>query len=313
MDATHIDRIRSFNRTVTRRIGALGDDYLGRGRPLGESRLLFEIGREGANLRDLRARLSLDSGYLSRLLRSLEADGLLALERAPDDARARRAVLTRKGLKEWAVLDSRSQDLATSLLASLGDAQRQRMIAAMAEVERFLRASEVEIAVAAPDGTAARHCLQAYFHELQERFDSGFDPALSVSADPGELTPPNGTFLLARLDGHPVGCGALKRIGRGVGEIKRMWVDPTARGLGIAQRLLEALEGEAAALGVHTLRLDTNRSLGEARALYLRNGYREIPRYNDNPYAHHWFEKTRVTRAASRPVSAKTSGRTGGA
>lgn len=304
MDTTQIDRIRSFNRTVTRRIGALGDDYLGRGRPLGESRLLFEIGREGADLRDLRAHLSLDSGYLSRLLRSLEADGLLTLERAPDDARARRAVLTRKGLREWVVLDSRSQDLATSLLASLGDAQRERMIAAMAEVERFLRASEVEITAAAPDGAAARHCLEAYFRELQERFDSGFDPARSVSADPGELTPPNGAFLVARLEGQPIGCGALKRIGRGVGEIKRMWVDPSARGLGVAQRLLEALEGEAAALGLRTLRLDTNRSLGEARALYLRNGYREIPPYNDNPYAHHWFEKTRTTRAVSRPVSA---------
>lgn len=305
MDTKQIDRVRSFNRAVTRRIGALGDDYLGRGRPLAESRLLFEIGRDGADLRDLRVRLALDSGYLSRLLRSLEAEGLLALERAPDDARARRAVLTRKGLKEWAILDSRSQDLAASLLASLGAVQRERMIAAMAEVERFLRASEVDIGPAPPDGAAARHCLDAYFRELGERFESGFDPALSVSADPGELTPPDGVFLLASLDGRPVGCGALKRIGRGVGEIKRMWVAPSARGLGIAQRLLDALEGQAAAFGLRTLRLDTNRTLGEARALYLRNGYREIPPYNDNPYAHHWFEKRSA--AMSRPPLSRKS------
>jgi len=76
MDERQIQQVRSFNRAVTRRIGVLGDDYLGRGRPLAESRLLFEIGREGADVRDLRARLSMDSGYLSRLLRALEAQGL---------------------------------------------------------------------------------------------------------------------------------------------------------------------------------------------------------------------------------------------
>src|SRR5690606_952512 len=122
-------------------------------------------------------------------------------------------------------------------------------------------------------------------------FESGFDPARGPTAEPGELVPPAGLFLLARLDGAAVGCGALKFDGRGGGEIKRMWVAPSARGLGIAQRLVEALEHHAASSGVHTLRLDTNRALTEARTLYLRNGYRQIPAYNDNPYAHHWFEK----------------------
>lgn len=106
-------------------------------------------------------------------------------------------------------------------------------------------------------------------------------------------------FLLARVDEDPVGCGALKVIGDGIGEIKRMWVAPAARGLGIAQRLLDALEQQAIGLHLHTLRLDTNRTLTEARALYVRNGYREIERYNDNPYADHWFEK-RVGQESSR-------------
>lgn len=98
-------------------------------------------------------------------------------------------------------------------------------------------------------------------------------------------------LLLAKLDGDAVGCGALKRIAPGVGEIKRMWVAPSARGLGIAQRLLDALERNAVDFGLATLRLDTNRSLTEARALYERNGYAEIAAYNDNPYADRWFEK----------------------
>ena len=297
MDQAQIQQVRSFNRAVTRRVGALSDDYLSRGRPLGESRLLFEIGRSGADLRDLRERLSLDSGYLSRMLRSLEAQGLVDSQRAAGDGRVRRAVLTRKGLREFDALDRRSQDFATSLLASLGAAQRERMVAAMAEVERLMRAAAVTIEAADPACVDARACIEAYLRELEARFDSGFDPTRSVSANPEELVPPAGLFLLARLDGRPLGCGALKVTGRKLGEIKRMWVVPDARGLGVAQRLLDALEQRAVDMGLTRVRLDTNRALKEAHALYVRNGYREIPRYNDNPYADHWFEKRALKRA----------------
>lgn len=288
---TQVQQVRSFNRAVTLRIGVLTDDFLGRGRPLGESRVLFEIGRGGADIRDLRARLSLDSGYLSRLLRSLEAQGLAKSQRAAGDGRVRRVTLKRKGLREFDALDRRSQDFATALLAPLGTAQRERMIAAMAEVERCMRASAVAIEPADPDSADARACVAAYFRELNERFEGGFDPALGAAGDAGAFVPPAGLFLVARLDGRPVGCGAFWVLGRSVGEIKRMWVEASARGLGIAQRLLEALERHAAEIGLGTLRLDTNRALDEARGLYARNGYREIARYNDNPYAHHWFEK----------------------
>jgi GNAT superfamily N-acetyltransferase len=93
-----------------------------------------------------------------------------------------------------------------------------------------------------------------------------------------------------------VGCAALKVEGGRVGEIKRMWVALSARGLGIAQRLLDALEEHAIGIGLQVLRLDTNRSLSEARALYARNGYVEIAPYNDNPYADHWYEKRGLRR-----------------
>lgn len=164
-------------------------------------------------------------------------------------------------------------------------------MAAMAEVERRrLAAAAVTVECADPLGAEAQSCIQGYFRELAERFEEGFDPERSVSAAPEELVPPLGWLLLARLEGIAVGCGALK-IHDGFGEIKRMWVAPAARGLGIAQRLLESLEAQAAAAGAGLVRLDTNRSLAEARALYLRNGYVEIAPYNSNPYAHHWFEK----------------------
>lgn len=149
----------------------------------------------------------------------------------------------------------------------------------------------VTIETADPAGDEARACLAYYFEELQRRFDTGFDPAASVSADPEELVPPSGWFLLARLGGEAVGCGALKVQEQGFGELKRMWVAPQLRGLGLARRLLAALEAQAAAAGVRVLRLDTSRHLPEARALYIKSGYVEIAAYNDNPYADHWFEK----------------------
>jgi GNAT superfamily N-acetyltransferase len=109
-----------------------------------------------------------------------------------------------------------------------------------------------------------------------------------------------GQFVIARLDDVAVGCGALKITDGGYGELKRMWVSPSARGLGIGQRLLRALEEQAASAGVEVLRLDTHGSLIEARELYARNGYTETPPYNANPYAHHWFEKRISSRRSSK-------------
>src|SRR5487761_538598 len=145
MDQDMIGRVRRFNRTVTQRIGALDDAFLSRDRPLGQARLLWEIGPDGCDVRRLRSRLDLDSGYLSRLLRSLEHDGLVTVEPSEADGRVRTARLTRHGLAERAELDRRSDDLATSILTPLSAAQRSRLPTAMAEVERLLTASAVQI------------------------------------------------------------------------------------------------------------------------------------------------------------------------
>src|SRR5262249_54470157 len=161
MDEGLVGQVRSFNRTVTQRIGALDDAFLSRGRPLGQARLLWEIGQDGSDVRRLRSRLDLDSGYLSRLLRSLENDGLVAVEQSRADGRVRTARLTGRGLAERAELDRRSDDAATSILLPLGERQRSRLIAAMAEVERLLTASAVEVGVCDPRHPDARFCLRA--------------------------------------------------------------------------------------------------------------------------------------------------------
>ncbi len=150
----------------------------------------------------------------------------------------------------------------------------------------------VHIAVTDPREPGARHCLQAYFAELGHRFDAGFDPALSIPADDADLTLPAGLLLVATVDGDPAGCGALKfHPDDDIAEIKRMWVSPAVRGLGLGRRLLAELETQAARHGAGRVRLETNRNLAEAIALYRTAGYREVPAFNDEAYAHHWFEK----------------------
>jgi DNA-binding MarR family transcriptional regulator/GNAT superfamily N-acetyltransferase len=276
--------VRSFNRLVMRQVGALQDRYLGH-RPLGESRVLFEIGLDGATPRDVRARLGLDSGYLSRMIASLERDGLVEEAPNPGDRRTRRLQLTAAGRAEMRELDRISDELAASVLEPLDPAQRERLLRAQGEVRRLLAVSMVTIAREDTSSSDARWCLGHYFAELAARFEESFDPARTLPADHLDA------FFVARVSGQPAGCGALKTLRPGVGEILRMWVDRPHRGLGVGARLLSALEAEAAVLGHERVRLYTNRSLAEAQAMYRSRGYEEIAPYNDDPYANHWFEK----------------------
>jgi DNA-binding MarR family transcriptional regulator len=269
-----LPQVRSFNRTVTERVGALVDDYLSRGRPLGASRLLWELDAP-TDVRALRRRLGLDSGYMSRLLRGLEAEGLVRVETDTADRRLRRVTLTPAGTRERAELDARSDALAASLLAPLSERRRAELVEAMSTVERLLTAGLVEIAP--DDGETAAWCVRQYFDELHARF--GFEPGQTGSHD-------GAVFLVARLRGEPVGCVGLKGA-----DIKRMWVAPSVRGLGVGRRLLSELEARARANGLTHVRLETGGALKEAQALYRSSGYVEVPPFNDEPFADHWFEK----------------------
>lgn len=290
-EVSSIQQVRSFNRTVTESIGALRDDFLGRDRPLGESRLLWEIGPEGAEVRTLRERLGLDSGYISRVLRSLERQGLITVRASSGDGRVRLAHLTKAGFAERTELDRRSDALAAGILEPLSDRQRELLVTAMGQVDRLLQASMVRFALEDPTTPDARWCLDQYFAELNTRFETGFNPARTISADAHELSPPAGALILARLRDQPVGCGALKLHQEAPAELKRMWIAPSARGLGVGRRLLGELERHAREAGAAVVRLETNRALKEAIALYRRSGYVEVEAFNSETYAHHWFEK----------------------
>jgi DNA-binding MarR family transcriptional regulator/N-acetylglutamate synthase-like GNAT family acetyltransferase len=286
-----VDQVRRFNRVVTERVGALSDRFLGRPRPLGEARLLWEIGIEGCEVRLLRSRLGLDSGYLSRLLRSLEAARLVEVATSDGDQRVRVARLTAAGRRERERLDERSDKLAQSLLAPLNAQQRDRLVVAMLEVEHLLIAASVEIRPVDPEHPDARHCLAEYVAELNRRSTRGFDPSVGATALPHEVRPPAGQFFVAYLHHEAIGCGAVKHHADAPAEIKRMWIAPQARGLGLGRRLLETLEACALAGGARVLHIETSAVLSEAIALYRSAGWVEVPAFNDEPFADHWFEK----------------------
>ncbi len=286
-----VEQVRRFNRAVTQRVGALDDRYLARDRPLGEARILWEVGEEGCEVRALRTRLGLDSGHASRLLRSLERARLVEVTPGVSDRRARTVRLTPAGREERDVVDGRSDELARSILEPLTNGERERLVAAMREVERLLTVALVEITPVDPAHADARQCLRSYFAELERRSGASFDPSTGSTAEPHEIRPPAGVMVVAYLRGAPIGCGALKHHPGGPSDIKRMWVAESARGLGIGRRLLAELEARAAAHGDRAVRLETNRTLTEAISLYRSAGYLEVPAFNDELFADHWFEK----------------------
>jgi DNA-binding MarR family transcriptional regulator/GNAT superfamily N-acetyltransferase len=252
---------------------------------------LWEIGLGECEVRLLRARLGIDSGYLSRLLRSLEAAGVIEVSPSRADARVRVARLTSAGRRERAALDRRSDKLAESLLVPLSTEQQQRLLAAMREVERLLTAASVEITPVDPQHRDAQYCLAEYVAELNRRSTRHFDPSVGATALPHEVRPPAGQFFVIYLRGEPVGCGAVKHHRRAPAEIKRMWIAPHARGLDLGRRLLETLEECARAGGARIAQIETSAVLTEALALYRSAGWSEVPPFNDEPFADHWLEK----------------------
>lgn len=287
-----IAQVRRFNRTVTQRVGALNDHFLSLDRPLATSRLLWEIGTEGGEVVMLRSRLGVDSGQMSRMLRALEADGLVSVTPSDADGRVRVARLTAKGLAERAILDERSDELAASILDPLDAAQRSELVAAMRTVERLIATSLVELREVDPESADAQRCLRAYVAELNRRSpERGFDPRTGATAEPHEVRPPNGAFVVAYLRGEPVGCGAVKHHPGAVTDIKRMWLAESARGLGLGRRLLEHLERLAWRHGSREAHIETSDVLPEAVALYRSAGYVEVAPFNDEPFADRWFAK----------------------
>ena len=254
-----VSRVRRFNRAVTSAVGALDTSFLGRGRPLGAARVLNAIGHGRSDVAEIRDYLGLDSGLMSRLLRSLEDEGLVETTTHEDDARRRVATLTRAGRREFAAYEALSNTQAEGFLAQ--HSQREALLAAMDLIASALTRERVALDEMDPRSEAARYCLREYYSELGRRFKQGFDVSLSRDPDAKDMRRPRGTFIVAMSDTLPIGCVGLKGTDHGYAEIKRLWVAPAARGLRLGRRLMDAAENAARDLGVTLLRLDTNSAL----------------------------------------------------
>ncbi len=285
-----IARLRRFNRAVTREIGALDTSYLGRGRPLGAVRVLQLVSPAGTDLADIRKRLDLDTGLLSRLLRGLEDEGLVTLTTHPDDRRRRIASLTPAGQTEMQAYEALGHAKATQVLAHAGN-RAPDLIAAMDLIASVMLRDQVDIRDADPDDAAAQHLIAAYFRFLTENVPGVSAPMFTLPLpDAPNLRAPHGAFLVAWSDDMPVGCVSFRPLKTGIAEAKRLWVDPMARGQGLARHLMQAIEARARDAGFTRIVLDTNSALTDAIALYRSLGWADIPPYTAFP-ADTWLAK----------------------
>jgi GNAT superfamily N-acetyltransferase len=182
-----------------------------------------------------------------------------------------------------------SNSQAEALLAR--HSKPEALLAAMDMVAAAFGQSRISVEETDPRADASRYCLREYFGELARRFKGGFEVSLSRDPDASDMMSPRGAFFVAMSDGLPLGCVGLKGSGGELAEIKRLWVAPAARRLGLARRLMDAAEAAARNLSISILRLDTNSALAEAHQLYRSTGWTEIERFNDDPYPDLFFEK----------------------
>ena len=217
---------------MTQRVGALHDHYLARDRPLGASRLLWEIGERGCDVRappgPPRARCRLREPTAA----ALESEGLI--EVVPARARPSRPHGPADPARSCRTA-SCSTAAAMPWPPRCSNPCHRRNVTSWSTrwscVDRLLTAALVRIDVVDPADGPARACLQAYFAELDDRFDTGFDPAVSLFPDVADMRPPRGSFVVAQLHGDAIGCGGVKWNDGAPAYIKRMWVAPAARGL----------------------------------------------------------------------------------
>jgi DNA-binding MarR family transcriptional regulator len=283
-------RIRRFNRAVTREVGALDTSYLGRGRPLGAARVLHLCTSQGTDVAQIREALALDSGLLSRLLRTLEADGLVETATDPADRRRRIARLTPQGQAERAEYERLNDALAQRLLTRAPHL-RAEILAAVDLIANLLNADHIQISRADPDDPRVQSALAAYARFLTATIpEEGPNPIPLPLADADSFRPPQGAVLLATSDGLTLGTVSLRTLSPGLGEVKRLYITPEARGLGLARRLMRAIEDQARSLGLRRLNLDTNGTLTRAVALYQSEGWLPCAPYSGFP-ATHWFTK----------------------
>jgi DNA-binding MarR family transcriptional regulator/GNAT superfamily N-acetyltransferase len=296
--------VRAFNRFYTPRVGVLGPRYLGTPHTLAEARVLFELGQaERLEVGELRRRMAIDAGHLSRVLARLDRQGLVARERSPYDGRRRLARLTGAGAEAFAALDRRATEDAAGRLSPLGDAERRRLVGALGEVRRLLDAAEPapEVVLRAPRPGDLGWIVQRHGELYSEEYgwDASFEALVArIVADyAGRHDPAREVAWIAEAGGERAGCVLCVRAGDAVAQLRLLLVEPRARGLGIGARLVDECIAFARRSGYRELTLWTNDVLVHARRIYERAGFALIA---EEP--HHSFGHDLVGQTWSRPL-----------
>lgn len=259
------------------------------------------IGADGSHPARLMAETQLSRHDVTLLLIALEDAGMVGLDRSDSKEDVVEARLTTAGHDRLIDEERRLDDIFEHTLSVLSSTQRRRLLYAMRQVVRILRAASIEIRIGDPHHPDFALCLNAYFAELAERY-GGFDPDITRPIAPEQMVAPAGLLVMAYLHDLPVGCGAVSFGPNGIGAIKRMWVSRDFRGLGIGSRILSELERLARDYGAEVLRLENRHELYEATEMYRQFGYREVDPFNDEFYADRWYEKTLASENVGRTL-----------
>lgn len=275
--------LRRFNRFYTQKIGVLEEGLLRSPFSLTEARVLYETAHsEQPTAAQLGRRLGLDRGYLSRILRGFERRGLISRTPSPDDRRLGLLALTAAGRTAFAELDARSQAETGALLASLGETEQTRLVAAAGAIERLL---------AAPAGEAGGGWLlrphrpgdlgwvvsrHGALYAQEYGWDMRFEALVAEIAAKflNSCDPRRERCWIAERDGEAVGSVMLVAQSATVAKLRLLLVEPRARGHGIGARLVEECLRFAGTEGYQRMTLWTNSVLTAARRLYERAGFR---------------------------------------
>jgi DNA-binding MarR family transcriptional regulator/GNAT superfamily N-acetyltransferase len=300
-----VDAMRRFNRFYTRKIGVLGEGLLDSPYTLTQARVLYELAhRERPTASDLVKDLGLDPGYLSRILRSFEKQGLLARAASAEDARQRHLTLTLPGRKAFAGLERATREQVAALLTPLSAPQQDQVETAMRQIEDALGDCAAAGDAPAPSAyhlrphrpgdmgwVVHRHgalyaaeygwdeTFEALVAEIVAGFIKNFDPARE-------------RCWIAERDGQNIGSIFLVRESAGVAKLRLLLVEPAARGLGLGQRLIEECLGFARGVGYERVRLWTNGNLLAARHLYRKAGFQMTESEPHRSFGHDLVSET---------------------
>jgi DNA-binding MarR family transcriptional regulator/GNAT superfamily N-acetyltransferase len=275
-----IDDVRSFNRFYTRVIGVLDEGLVETPYSLPEARVLFELAQaEEREVADVRRALDLDAGYLSRMLAGLEQRQLVERRRSADDARRQVVRLTARGRSEFAMLDSRSSDQVRRLVSRLADAEQRRLSAAMAAIRDLLDGTALAGApiVRAPEPGELGWVIQRHGALYADEYGWNGRIEALAAREVAEFVERDDRSRerawIAEVDGRHVGSVICTRREDAVAQLRMLFVEPEARGLGVGALLIDTCIGFARDAGYRSMLLWTTNVLTTARRLYERAGF----------------------------------------